>query len=112
MGVHIEQPYANPVNSSSRFWNASGISLSGGLSESRCAASRCRACLPAVSPRDARSAGRRDEVPRFVHKDKDSAIQRGTPIEIRLARGDGLSAGTPIRYKGLAVGRGHCHAER
>src|SRR5690606_5107825 len=45
------------------------------------------------------------KVPRFeLHKDRDSAIRRGTSIEIRLDRGDGLGAGTPIRYKGLEVG--------
>jgi len=106
--VHIEQPYANLVNSSSRFWNASGISLSGGLSGIEVRSESLQSLLAggiAFETPDPQAAGTR-KVPRFVlHKDRDSAIQRGTPIEIRLARGDGLSAGTPIRYKGLAVGQ-------
>jgi paraquat-inducible protein B len=32
IGVHIEKEYANLVNGSTRFWNASGITLTGGLS--------------------------------------------------------------------------------
>ncbi|KXO84135.1 PqiB family protein [Stutzerimonas stutzeri] len=108
VGVHIEQPYANLVNSSSRFWNASGISLSGGLSGIEVRSESLQSLLAggiAFETPDPQAAGTR-KVPRFVlHKDRDSAIQRGTPIEIRLARGDGLSAGTPIRYKGLAVGQ-------
>lgn len=32
IGVHIEKEYAGLVNGSTRFWNASGITLSGGLS--------------------------------------------------------------------------------
>jgi paraquat-inducible protein B len=32
IGVHIEKEYENLVNGSTRFWNASGITLTGGLS--------------------------------------------------------------------------------
>ena len=32
LGVHIEPEYASLVNSSTRFWNASGVTLTGGLS--------------------------------------------------------------------------------
>ena len=31
IGVHIEKEYENLVNASTRFWNASGITLTGGL---------------------------------------------------------------------------------
>lgn len=107
IGVHIEQPYAELVNSSSRFWNASGISLSGGLSGIEVRSESLQSLLAggiAFETPDPQAAGTR-KVPRFVlHKDRDSAIQRGATVEISLARGDGLSAGTPIRYKGLAVG--------
>ena len=39
--VHIEPAYADLVRKHTRFWNASGISISGGLSGFRCTASRC-----------------------------------------------------------------------
>ncbi len=32
IGVHIEKEYEKLVNGSSRFWNVSGITLTGGLS--------------------------------------------------------------------------------
>lgn len=31
IGVHIEKEYENLVNGSTRFWNASGVTLTGGL---------------------------------------------------------------------------------
>ncbi|PKM05581.1 MAG: MCE family protein, partial [Gammaproteobacteria bacterium HGW-Gammaproteobacteria-5] len=107
VGVHIEQPYADLVNSSSRFWNASGISLTGGLSGIEVRSESLQSLLAGgiafETPEPQAPATRK--VPRFkLHKDRDSAIRRGTSIEIRLNRGDGLVAGTPIRYKGLEVG--------
>ncbi len=107
VGVHIEQPYADLVNSSSRFWNASGISLTGGLSGIEVRSESLQSLLAggiAFETSDPQAAATR-KVPRFeLHKDRDSAIRRGTSVEIRLDRGDGLGAGTPIRYKGLEVG--------
>ncbi|WP_226687377.1 PqiB family protein [Stutzerimonas stutzeri] len=107
VGVHIEQPYADLVNSSSRFWNASGISLSGGLSGIEVRSESLQSLLAggiAFETPDPQAPATR-KVPRFkLHKGRDSAIRRGTSIEIRLTRGDGLGAGTPIRYKGLEVG--------
>ncbi len=107
VGVHIEQPYADLVNSSSRFWNASGISLTGGLSGIEVRSESLQSLLAggiAFETPDPQAAATR-KVPRFeLHKDRDSAIRRGTEVEIRLDRGDGLGAGTPIRYKGLEVG--------
>jgi paraquat-inducible protein B len=107
VGVHIEQPYADLVNTSSRFWNASGISLTGGLSGIEVRSESLQSLLAggiAFETPDPQAAATR-KVPRFeLHKDRDSAIRRGTSVEIRLERGDGLGAGTPIRYKGLEVG--------
>ena len=107
VGVHIEQPYADLVNTSSRFWNASGISLTGGLSGIEVRSESLQSLLAggiAFETPDPQAAATR-KVPRFeLHKDRDSAIRRGTAVEIRLERGDGLGAGTPIRYKGLEVG--------
>jgi paraquat-inducible protein B len=42
IGVHIEKEYENLVNGSTRFWNASGITLTGGLSGIRSRVSRCK----------------------------------------------------------------------
>jgi paraquat-inducible protein B len=46
------------------------------------------------------------QVQRFaLHADRDSALQLGQQITIRLADGDGLQPGTLVRYKGLEVGK-------
>ncbi|MCW3150868.1 MlaD family protein [Stutzerimonas stutzeri] len=108
VGVHIEQPYTGLVNGSSRFWNASGISLSGGLSGIEVRSESLQSLLAGGIAFDTpeSNAPLSKRIPRFaLHKDRDSALSRGVDVEIRLERGDGLSPGTPIRYKGLEVGR-------
>jgi paraquat-inducible protein B len=45
-------------------------------------------------------------IPRFrLHEDREAAQQRGTVVTIKVDRADGLRSGTPIRFKGLDVGK-------
>lgn len=44
IGVHIEKEYEGLVNGSTRFWNASGVTLTGGLTGGiRSKANPCKA---------------------------------------------------------------------
>ncbi|MCF7201827.1 PqiB family protein [Pseudomonas oligotrophica] len=108
IGVHIEQPYAELVNASTRFWNASGITVNGGLAGVEVRSESLQSLLAggiAFDTPDPEAPLSR-QVPQFVlHDDRETALARGEEIEIRLARGDGLAAGTPVRYKGLDVGK-------
>ena len=108
VGVHIEPAYASLVNSSTRFWNASGISLSGGLSGIEVRSESLQSLLAGgiafETPDPAASQGRRVESYRLF-KDRDEAMRQGERIRIRVEQGDGLAAGTPIRYRGIEVGR-------
>ncbi len=108
VGVHIEPAYENLVNSSTRFWNASGISLTGGLSGIEVRSESLQSLLAGgiafETPNPKAPVGKR--VQRYsLHKNREAAMQVGEQIRIRVERGDGLSAGTPIRYKGIEVGR-------
>lgn len=42
IGVHIEKEYEKLVNGSSRFWNVSGITLTGACRASRSRVNHCR----------------------------------------------------------------------
>lgn len=108
-GVHVEPEYAHLVNRTTRFWNASGITLRGGLSGVEVKSESLQTLLAGgiafeTSDLEAPVAARR--VQRFnLYESRDSAMQGGQAITIQLERGDGLSPGTAIRYKGLDVGK-------
>jgi paraquat-inducible protein B len=108
VGVHIEPAYAELVNSSTRFWNASGISLSGGLSgievKSESLQTLMAGGIAFETPNpDAKVEG---QIQRFtLYSDRKDAFKAGKAIRIRVSNGDGLKPGTAIRYRGLDVGQ-------
>ena len=109
LGVHIEPEYSHLVNSSTRFWNASGITLKGGLSGVELKSESLQTLLAggiAFETPDSKAARGEGRVLRFaLHADRDDALQPGLQIGIRVADGDGLQPGTLVRYKGLEVGK-------
>lgn len=108
LGVHIEPDYTRLINSSTRFWNVSGISLSGGLSGLEVKSESLQSLLAggiAFETPDPKAPLDR-HVQRFaLHTDRESALREGVRVQIRVVRGDGLHPGTPLRYKGLDVGK-------
>ncbi len=107
VGVLIDPKYSNLVNSSSRFWNASGITLSGGLSgfqvRSESLASLIGGGIAFETPRNDAAAARNGS--RFVlYADQDSATRMGEQITLEVLQGDGLRVGTPVRFRGFQVG--------
>ena len=108
IGVHIEPEYSNLVNNSTRFWNASGITLSGGLSGVTVKSESLQTLLAggiSFETPDPKAAPTK-RVQRFtLHPDRENALQKGTVINIRVDSGDGLKPGTPIRYKGIDLGK-------
>ena len=109
IGVHIEKEYENLVNASTRFWNASGITLTGGLTggiqvKSESLQSLMAGGIAFETPKA--TAPLQKRIPRFrLFSDRDAAMQQGVPISIKVASADGLSSGSPIRFKGLTVGK-------
>lgn len=108
IGVHIEKEYANLVNGSTRFWNASGITLTGGLSgievKSESLQSLMAGGIAFETPNPNTPLQKR--IPRFrLHENREEANKTGTTVTIKVERADGLKAGTPIRFKGLDVGK-------
>lgn len=109
IGVHIEKEYENLVNASTRFWNASGITLTGGLTggiqvKSESLQSLMAGGIAFETPEA--KAPLQKRIPRFrLFTDRDAAMQQGVAVTIKVARADGLRSGTPIRFKGLDVGK-------
>ncbi|PYY67258.1 mammalian cell entry protein [Pseudomonas jessenii] len=109
IGVHIEKEYEDLVNASTRFWNASGITLTGGLTggiqvKSESLQSLMAGGIAFETPET--KAPLQKRIPRFrLFASHDDATQKGTVISIKVDRADGLRTGTPIRFKGLDVGK-------
>jgi paraquat-inducible protein B len=109
LGAHIEPAYANLVNSSTRFWNASGVTLKGGISSGIEVKSESLQSLLAggvtFETPDMKAPVNR-KIQRFtLHGDRDAALQEGVAIQIKVPTGDGLNPGTAVRFKGIEVGR-------
>jgi len=109
LGVHIEPEYVHLVNSTSQLWNASGITLSGGLSGIEVKSESLQTLLAggiAFETPNLQAPRSKERIPRFtLFANRNAATFEGTEISIRVPRGDGLSTGTAIRYRGLDVGK-------
>jgi len=108
-GVHIEPEYTHLVNNTTRFWNASGITLKGGLSGVEVKSESLQTLLAggiAFETPDPKAAKNDKRVQRFnLYSSQEQALEKGVALTIRVPRGDGLNPGTAIRYKGLDVGK-------
>ncbi|MFJ4376237.1 MlaD family protein [Pseudomonas japonica] len=108
IGVHIEPEYAGLVNGSTRFWNASGITLTGGLSGIQIKSESLQSLMAGGISFDTPTpnVALKRRIPTFrLHENQEAANLSGIPITIRVADADGLKVGTPIRFKGLDVGK-------
>jgi len=109
LGVHIEPEYAGLVNRTTRFWNVSGITLKGGLSGIEVKSESLQTLMSggiAFETDDLKAPAEAKRVQRFdLYADREASLKSGDALSIRVERGDGLSPGTEIRYKGLQVGK-------
>lgn len=108
LGVHIEPEYRELVNSSTRFWNASGVTVTGGLSGIEVKSESLQSLLAggiAFETPDPK-AQMPDGLPRFtLFSDRKQALDLGQLIRLRMASAEGLKPGVAIRYKGLEMGQ-------
>jgi paraquat-inducible protein B len=108
IGIHIEPEYASLINSSTRFWNASGVTLMGNLNGIQVKSESLQTLIAggiAFTTPDFK-AKRVVDVRRFnLFKDEDEAMRKGTLIELRLDNGEGIKPGTPLNFRGLKVGQ-------
>ncbi len=107
--AHIEEEYADLVSDKSRFWNASGFKVSGGLSGFKLQTESIEALMTGGIAFD----NMEDLIEQKVHKDKKAfqlyedfeTAQVGLPIQLILPFGSGIDAGTKISFEGLNLGQ-------
>ncbi|KAF1061522.1 MAG: hypothetical protein GAK45_02198 [Pseudomonas citronellolis] len=108
VGVHIEPEYANLVNTSTRFWNASGITLSGDLNGIKVKSESLQSLVTggiAFDTPDSKAAPI-TKVRRFaLYDSEEDATAKGSMIELNADTADGLKEGTSLHYKGMEVGK-------
>ena len=108
VGVHIEPEYAHLVNTSTRFWNSSGITLTGNLSGVQVKSESLQTLITGGISFDTLDpkAPTVTKVRRFTLFDsEEAAMARGVEIQLSIDNADGLREGTPIRFKGLDIGK-------
>ena len=106
IGILIAPKYRHLVNKSSRFWNASGVTLSGGLSgfevRSESLASLINGGIAFDTPQSGAPVNNGSAFVLFANQ--AGATETAEQISIEVLQGDGLQAGTVIRYRGVNVG--------
>ena len=109
LGIFIHQRYEHLVHRESRFWNASGFAISGGLGGLELQADSLATIVsggiafhtPEVQKPQAAWEGLRFK----LHPDYDSTFaDKGREISLRFSTGSGISKSTEIKYQGIKVG--------
>ena len=107
-GVHVEPEYAHLVNSSSRFWNASGITLKGSLSGIEVKSESLQSLISggiALHTPKTQAAALRQGQHLNLFDNEEQALNQGLLVELLSDSAEGLQVGTLLRYKGLEVGK-------
>ncbi len=107
--IHIEPRFSHLVNQSSRFWNASGVSIQGSLRgklslRTESLNSIINGGIAFITPEvGAKPVQNRHRFTLF--EDMEHARDTGLPIRIHFNDGHGLSVGAPLRYRGIDIGK-------
>ena len=116
--IHIDKDYAHLINAKTRFWNASGIDVKGGLggfkfrmtslanlvrggiefSTPMATSSMLNSTLKSTRKKIVNGHSYR------LYERYDDAHESGIPITLRFKSGEGLKEDTPIKYQGIEVG--------
>lgn len=106
--ILIEPAFSHLVNSSSQFWNVSGVTLEGGLQGFKIRSGTLNSLLSGgiafdTSDRMAEPVSNRSVFP--LYEDIRKARETGKVIYIYFESAEGLQEGTLVKYKGLETGR-------
>ena len=107
VNIHIKPEHVGLVNKSSRFWDASGIEIKGGVGglniRTGSIVSILQGGIAFYTPdTKAEKVVNGSRFPLF--DDYDTAHVRGATITLHFEDGEGLSKGTSIKYEGIEVG--------
>ncbi|WP_194842554.1 PqiB family protein [Endozoicomonas sp. OPT23] len=106
--VLIDPQYSHLVNSSTVFWNASGITLEGDFQGLKVKTGTLGSILAGgiefMTPEPDVKAVANKEV-FSIYDDADQALENGTVIDVWFESAVGLKQGTLLKYRGLEMGR-------
>jgi paraquat-inducible protein B len=109
IGIHILQEYQSLVTKKSRFWDASGIHVSGSISNldirMESVTAMLRGGIAFDNPNMGETPAPAKDMEKFnLYKDYRAA-KSGIPIFVRFATGQGLTPKiTNVRFKGIDIG--------
>ncbi|MFC3150430.1 intermembrane transport protein PqiB [Litoribrevibacter euphylliae] len=107
--VFILPEYEHLVRKKSRFWNAGGIEIRGGLQGLQINAPSVKTILSGgielYTPEVGLKAKAKDGDTFTLHNTYEAAYSDGIQITIAFNDGEGLKEGTQIRYLGIEVGK-------
>lgn len=106
--VNIRPAYSHLVNTAARFWHASGIQLSGGLSgiklETQSLLSLISGGIAFDYLEDAKTAKAKPSTEFILYDNERVALRRGRYVQIRWDDAQGLQPGAELRWQGLKMG--------
>ncbi|OED44292.1 hypothetical protein ACH42_07925 [Endozoicomonas sp. (ex Bugula neritina AB1)] len=108
INILIKPRYQHLVNTSSRFWNVSGINVQGGLQGFNIEASTLNSLLVGGITFDTpkrEAAQVKNNTDFILHDSAIKAHQTGKKIALRFENAEGLQVGAKVKYKGLVVGQ-------
>ena len=108
LDAHIYSQYEHLINKSTRFWDAGGIEIDGGLSGVKIRTASLSSILLggiAFYTPDMRAKPVKNGERFRLFNDYASAHSVGIPITINFDHGEGLKEGTSIKYEGIEVGK-------
>ena len=104
----IKQPYEDTINSSSRFYDISGITLRGDISgvsvETGALESLVSGGIGYFTPKQTAMPPRTPTYPLYSTKEAAEAIDE-IPIVVSFKDGGNLRQGSPVKYKGVEIGK-------
>ena len=104
----IKKKYADTVNSSSRFYDLSGISIKGNLSgvsmETGSLQSIIKGGLSYFTPEQKAPQNKRPTFPLYANINEAEAIDK-VSISVKFKDCGDLREGSPVKYKGVQIGR-------
>lgn len=109
IGIHIQPKHQALVTKASRFWNASGIHVSGGISDLDIRTESFTAMLKGGiafdTPNNGEETTPAENMDRFTLYEDYKAAQSGITINIVFKTGQGLKTkNTRVRFKGIDIG--------
>lgn len=105
--AHIKKDFQHLINTNTRFWNTSGISLKADLTGINIRTESLESIIYGgvsfFNPDETGAPVKNNH--RFdLHESYDSACESGFPITLRFRNGHGLKENTPIKYRGVKIG--------